>query len=36
MKIKGSAKGDNSIAKEKRFAVKIDFSEHVRSTELTP
>ncbi len=36
MKIKSSAKGDNKIAKEKRYAVKLEFSELIKTTELSP
>ena len=36
MKIKSAAKGDNKIAKEKRYAVKLEFSELMKSNELSP
>ena len=34
MKIKSAAKGDNKIAKEKRYAVKLEFSELIKTNEL--
>ena len=36
MKIKSAAKGDNKIAKEKRYAVKLEFSEQIKLNELQP
>jgi hypothetical protein len=36
MKIKSAAKGDNKIAKEKRYAVKLEFSEVIKNNELSP
>ena len=34
MKIKSAAKGDNKIAKDKRYAVKLEFSELIKTNEL--
>ena len=35
MKIKSAAKGDNKKAKEKRYAVKLEFSELIKTNELS-